>query len=99
MYRNGQRFTFNIFAFLFGLFWFTYRKMYVEALIILLAIIGESFIEELFLANSVDPGADKMISIIVTIVIATITGFLGNSLYIRHAQKSINASKEKFKDD
>ena len=81
-YKSGQKFTFNIFAFLFGLFWFVYRKMYLQALIILLVIIGEGFIEQLILTNSVDENTSSIINIISTIAIATITGLLGNNLYI-----------------
>ena len=98
-YKSGQKFTFNVFAFLFGLFWFVYRKMYIQALLILLAIIGESFIEQLILANNVDENTSKTINIISTIAIATITGLLGNNLYIKQAEKSIALAKTKYKDN
>jgi len=51
-YLKGQKYSFNLFAFLFGLFWFMYRKMYLEAAVIFLAMIVEGFLESFILRFS-----------------------------------------------
>ena len=97
--RNGQKFSFNVFAFLFGLFWFMYRKMYIEAIIVFVAIIAESFLEELILTNNIGQDTRKVISIVGIIVIATIIGFLGNYFYLRKADRIIQVAKKKYTDN
>ncbi|MCC6723153.1 MAG: DUF2628 domain-containing protein [Saprospiraceae bacterium] len=93
-FNTGQEYRFNFFAFLFGLFWFVYRKMYVEAFIIIAFIIIEGLVEELVVPESLS----KVANIIATLAISTITGFLGNNLYIRKAHRTIIEAKEKFQD-
>ncbi|WP_375560990.1 DUF2628 domain-containing protein [Bernardetia sp. OM2101] len=96
-YQKGQKFTFNAFAFLFGLFWFTYRKMYVQALVILLILGIEGFLEVLLFPD-MDETTINNVNIFMTILIATITGFTGNYLYIKHAERIIENTQKKYND-
>ena len=94
-FKTGQKFTFNVFAFLFGLLWFMYRKMYLEAALVFVVIIGEGFLEALILSNDIA----KLFNIIATIAMGTITGFIGNYFYIRKADKIVHTAKTKFLDE
>lgn len=95
-YLKGQQYSFNPFAFLFGLFWFMYRKMYIEAVVVLLAMMVEGFLESLILPENIGREKEQLVSIISTIVIATIIGFVGNYFYFRKAGKVIEKAKMKF---
>ncbi|WP_338813563.1 DUF2628 domain-containing protein [Bernardetia sp. Wsw4-3y2] len=96
-YQKGQKFTFNVFAFLFGLFWFIYRKMYLQAFVILLIVVGEGFLEVLFFPD-MDESTINTVNVVMTILIATITGFMGNYLYIKHAERVITNAQQKYND-
>lgn len=92
-YRNGQKYSFNPFTFLFGLFWMLYRKMYIEAVVIILVLGVESFLEELILPEDLGRETEQLVNIISTIVLATIVGFIGNYLYLRKAHKVVEKAK------
>src|SRR5438128_9616888 len=84
-YQSRQKFTFNVFAFLFGIFWFLYRKMYIETIAILVLLILEALFETFILGQD----ADNMINVIITIASATIIALLANYFYIRKAERTI----------
>ena len=48
-YNQGKKFTFNYATLIFGIFWFLYRKMYIEVIIIYSFISLESLFENLLL--------------------------------------------------
>lgn len=89
-YHRGNRFTFNIGAFLVGLFWFLYRKLFMETLIIVLLLfltgVIEAVVYELF---SVSDEVQKVLLFGSTLLYATIYGFIGNALYLKRADKTI----------
>jgi len=95
-YLKGQKYSFNLFAFLFGLFWFMYRKMYLEAAVIFLAMMVEGFLESLILPTNSGWEIEKLVNIISTFVIASIAGLVGNYFYFRKAGKVIERAKMKF---
>ncbi|WP_207496025.1 DUF2628 domain-containing protein [Aridibaculum aurantiacum] len=97
-YREGRKMSFNGYAFFFGVLWFMYRKMYVEAFIILFLIIVEGVIEEVLLESAGVPGSSG-VNVISTIVIASILGVIGNSLYMKKAQRVVAKAKEENTDE
>ena len=97
-YRNGQRFSFNVFAFLFGLFWFMYRKMYLEAIVVLVVIVAEGFLESLIVTNNMGQDMGKVVNIVATIAIGTIVGLSGNYFYLLKARKAVQVAKTKYID-
>ena len=93
-FKDGQKITFNVFAFLFGLLWFIYRKMYIEALVLSTVILGEGILEILILPED----AGSTTNIMATILIATGAGLLGNYFYFRKAEKVVQNAKAKFSE-
>ena len=83
--KSGQ--TWNWAAFFLSIFWLGYRKMYMYLFIIL----GLYLLFDLFVVFSgVNVGEDNTI----TITVAVICGFLGNYLYLQHANKEIQKVTE-----
>ena len=87
--------SFNLAAFLFGIFWMIYRKMYLIAFIYGIIMLSSGFIDEAIidifgLHNNV-----RAVERISTISLATIVGMIGNWLYKNHATKKITALKMK----
>ena len=98
-YKSGQRFSFNVFAFFFGVFRFLYRKMYVEAIIIIFALILEGFLESIILTNKFEQDQSAIVNILGTIIIWSIIGFLGNYFYLRKAEKTIKYAKQNYSNN
>jgi hypothetical protein len=73
--------------------------MYIEAIVVLIAIIAEGLLENLILPNDIGQEKGKLINIVATIAIATIVGFLGNYFYLRKADKVIQTAKTKYIDN
>lgn len=91
-FQNNPKFiSWNWPAFLFGLFWFWFRKMYNIAGI--LFAVG--------LANGILLSDFKWLRSIVSLVIIIGSGLLGNQLYMAHATKKIKSAKFNmgFNDD
>ncbi|MCW3108308.1 MAG: hypothetical protein JWQ09_2814 [Segetibacter sp.] len=88
-YKNGDKYVMNGYAFFFGIFWFMYRKMYFEALIICMIIIAEGILEDQITAN-LDAGTNKIIGTITNIAVAVVISLFANSLYINKAERTIN---------
>ena len=80
----GDKISFNFAAFLFGAFWFLYRKMYLEAFIVMIFFavkpsITNSFIDE-----------NSPLNLLFTIITGTVLGFTGNLIYYHSAKRKIN---------
>jgi hypothetical protein len=97
-YRNGEKYVFNVYAFFFGIAWFIYRKMYLEALIIFLILIAEGLLEGLLMQGS-NYNINKMFDIATSIIMGAITGYIANHLYFCKAEKVIEFAKHKEPDD
>lgn len=87
-FEAGKKFTFNPYAFLFGFFWFLYRKLYAEAFIILLLVFAESLIETLIL-SMFGLENNAAIDFLSGIACGIVIGFCANYLYIRKALKQV----------
>ncbi|MBD2702445.1 DUF2628 domain-containing protein [Spirosoma sp. BT702] len=94
---------FNGAAFLAGVLWMGYRKMYGQAFITAVIIFAENLAEELIFPPKNQAGNS---SAIVTILINLLVGFISNRLYVNHATRRVNrilaensgASQERLTD-
>ena len=97
-FNEGQKFTFNVFAFFFGIFWFIYRKMYLQAVIITFLLFAEAFLEEIML-DDFEYKTEKFIEILFPIILAGVIGSIGNYLYLNKAKKIIQRSTARYNGD
>jgi len=89
-YHAGDKFTFNIGAFFFGLFWFLYRKLFIEFWAIIGLVLVTSVVEVLvFDAVGLNDASRKPYDYLLMFAFATAYGFIGNYLYIKKADKKI----------
>ena len=85
-----DRTRFNIFALVFGIFWFLYRKMYREALVILIIIMAITYLEEVMLANNfIDQASQFDISLSINLGVSIVLGLIGNRLYLNHCARKV----------
>ena len=77
---------FNPAAFLCGVLWMGYRKMYWQAFVVLAIILAESMAEEIFFPGMSD---NRGFSIATNVACNTIIGFIGNRLYVNFAARQI----------
>ncbi|CEG28695.1 DUF2628 domain-containing protein [Bacillus sp. B-jedd] len=89
--NKGSNMGWNWAAFLAGMFWLGYRKMYKLVLIILGAFVVFDIIS--YIINN--PAMDK-INNTLGLVVAAILGISGNYHYYLHAQKNIEDVKNQF---
>ncbi len=92
---EGKIASFNWAAFLVGMLWLLYRKMYIEAGILLVIILTEGFLSEMFLLPYLDFQTQSAYNTGVNIAYGLILGFLGNYIYYNSACRKI----EKLKKD
>ena len=96
-YKLGKKYSFNLFPFLFGFFWFLYRKMYIQAFFFAVLIIAADYIQQM-IGSDANGDPNIYINIFSTFLFATITGFIGNTLYVQQAERTIANAKTKFTD-
>jgi len=87
-FKTGKFYTFNLMAFLFGIMWFLYRKMYKEAGILSLIIIVETCVSLYFIGDQSE--LSKTYDYVMQAVYAIVTGFVGNYLYMRSTQRKLS---------
>lgn len=91
---------FNIYAFLFSLGWFLYRKMYKESLFIAGAIIILSLLQQwIYALNIMSDDAFILFNLVTTLIISGVLGFLANRLYIQHCDQKIAEILERNSDE
>jgi hypothetical protein len=89
-HRAGNKITFNIGAFFFGVFWMLFRKMYLLALALILALLLQSvLLEQTIHYYNISDGNAVLLNNIATIVWGVLTGFLGNWFYLKQAQTKV----------
>jgi hypothetical protein len=88
--NNGQMFTFNVYAFIFGLLWFLYRKVYTGALWVLALLFAISLIEVSIQEFISDGATSYIISWCLSIGTWTATGFFANALYLKKARRVVD---------
>ena len=97
-YNQGKKFTFNYATLIFGIFWFLYRKMYIEVIIIYSFISLESLFENLLLKRLIGEERTVIFSFCITVLFLITTGFSGNILYLKKAIRTIGKAKKKYPD-
>jgi hypothetical protein len=96
-FKSGDKYAFNIGSFLAGLFWFFYRKMYLNAfLIITLTIIYDIVEGVIFELLNVSAGFRMLTA---AIVYTTLYGFFGNWLYFNYSEKQVARVLARVQDD
>ncbi|MDR2954899.1 MAG: DUF2628 domain-containing protein [Prevotella sp.] len=96
-YRNGKRFSFNIWPFLFGLYWFLYRKMNLEAFIIYVVYLVGGFI--LYFRVFTPISSSRFYILPIVLFFNLILGYLGNYLYLRKAERQIKNYKDRYSNN
>lgn len=87
---SGKRVVFNLFSFLFGLFWMLYRKLYLPLLIVVILIFLESMIEQTILISiNASPVTEAVVEKISLFIWVSLLGFFGNTMYINQANRKI----------
>ncbi|WP_294271946.1 DUF2628 domain-containing protein [uncultured Chryseobacterium sp.] len=97
-YEQGKRFRFNYASLIFGIFWFLYRKMYLEFFIIYAFYIIETTFENTILIRLIGYEQTKLVNFFVTIILLVILGIIGNNLYIKKAKRTMRRAHAKFQD-
>ena len=80
--KPGQLTGFNVAAFFLGVVWLIYRKMYLYAVIFLILIALDFWIETYY-------PLPEAFGMVINIAIATTFGILGNTFYKTHAYKKV----------
>jgi len=88
-YATGQKFVFNPYALLTGLFWFLFRKLYKETMIVIAILIIWNTMENYY-------GLGKQVSLFFSIAISASYGVVANNLYMKKAIKQVEAAKVNF---
>ncbi|MEQ8471779.1 MAG: DUF2628 domain-containing protein [Marinoscillum sp.] len=90
-YDTGKSLVFNLFAFLFGLFWMLYRKMYSSIFVVVVLLFLEVIVEQIiFNLINASLSTETVINRISLFIWAFIIGSFSNRLYVRQADKKIN---------
>jgi len=96
---HGDR-GFNIAAFLLGVFWFLYRKMYgyaISVFVILFAI--DKIIQLLIWSVPHYKEALGFVSIFITLAASIVMGFKGTSLYLGYADRKVHQIMAMYPDE
>lgn len=89
-FLNGRKFTFNVISFFFGPFWFLYRKLYIQGLLLLLLAAAVEQLGLLVLKHSgLAENIQTMIYLVLNLSLSMLAGFMGNYLYMRKMEKNM----------
>lgn len=94
LFEKGKRYSINYSALIFGVFWFLYRKLYKESLLIFLIIFLRTIFENFILNKFFDVENIKVFGFLFNILLLIFLGFIANSLYIKKAKKVIENIKK-----
>lgn len=97
-YEKGKKFRFNFSAVLFGVFWFLYRKMYLEFFVIIIIFYAESQFEKYVLAELIGTEQTKLFSFAVDIILMVTLGIIGNNVYLKKAKRTVEQAQITFAD-
>ena len=94
--KSGQIISFNLWAFLFNVFWMLYRKMYQPVILYLSFFFAEGFIETLIINFQQIPLDFWRWNLFRIIAFCLILGFLGNWTYFSYAQAKIHTIRVRY---
>ena len=87
-----QKVSWNWAAFMFGLLWFGYRKMYPHAFVFLVFSLVLQFIQTAVKTHPI-------VIMLTNILISVVVGMFGNYLYYQYAKTKIKQIKESITDE
>lgn len=88
--ENGEKHSFNLNAFLFGVLWVLYRRMYFYVFILLLVGVAESKLEKILLdrfGNTYD--MQMSLRFLWLIIFGIVLGNFGNYFFLEYSKKKI----------
>ena len=97
-YEQGKKWRFNYSAFIFGVFWFLYRKMYLEFFIIFIFYYLETIFENVVLTKLIGIEQTKVVNFSVTIILLMTLGIIGNNLYIKKTSRTLKNAEKKYSE-
>jgi hypothetical protein len=87
-FYHGKKFTFNVWAFILGLFWQLYRRLYLPILFFITVIIVQSVIQAAIISYlDLSELTRTLMHLIDPLIFALIYGFTGNYFLMRKAHK------------
>ncbi|NML58846.1 DUF2628 domain-containing protein [Chryseobacterium cheonjiense] len=92
-YEKGKKFRFSFSAVLFGVFWFLYRKMYLEFFVIIIIFYAESQFENYVLAELIGTEKTKLLSFVISIILTITMGIIRNNLYLKKAKRMVEQAQ------
>jgi hypothetical protein len=99
--EGTKRFSFNVWALLFGAFWFCYRRMWISALVLWIGgtwLVG-FLTSTTLLALGLSQVATPIMSIVSALYVGVILPVFANYLYYSSVGQRITHLREKFVDD
>lgn len=97
-YEKGKKFRFSYSSVIFGLFWFLYRKMYLEFFVIIIIFYAESQFENYILAELIGTEQAELFSFAADIILTITLGIIGNNLYLKKAKRTVEQAQIRFAD-
>ena len=99
-YKTRGKVSFNLGAFLLGLIWFFYRKLWLEGLVLAVIFIVLSIIEGfIYETYSVSENTQQLVFYISSGAVALFFGFVANYLYFKKTDKVVNRVKAEAIDE
>lgn len=92
MESTGKKISWNWAGFLFGLFWFGYRKMYPHAFGLMIFSLILQYVQKVMNTEPIVVG-------LTNILISVAIGMFGNLLYFEYTKSKIEEIKNTFSDD
>jgi hypothetical protein len=97
---RGENAPFHFPAFLLGLFWFLYRKMYVYAAgIFVLLFMIDMVIQIIGRSMPQYKEALQFFSFFITLAVSIVMGFKGNGIYLGYANRKIHEITSAYSDE
>lgn len=93
--RNGQFFTFNIYAFVFSIFWMLHRQLLRPAVLFLSIFFAEGYLEKILFLSVFDLIRPEWWLGVRIFIFSLLLGFIGNWIYLYHTESNISEIKQK----
>ena len=95
----GNFLSFNVYAFLFSIFWMLYRQMFRPTILLLSLYFAENYLENLLFSKLGIPVFQPDWTYFRIFAMMLITGFLGNWMYIKHCEYEVLQVIEKYEHE
>ena len=99
-YKSWDKFSFSIWIFFFGAHWFLYRKMWFEAIVVILIyVLIERIGNTLLETQSFELDNLILAFMIIRFSITLVIGFIGNNIYLKKTEKKIHKVLSRIPDE